>query len=57
MSVASEESDLIARTKNNAHELYAALDALWNACALGERPSSGEMGYAEEILERVDGRE
>ena len=57
MSVASQEADLIHRKKENASELYAALDALWSAAANGELPTNGELQYAEDILERIDGRD
>lgn len=56
MSTASDEADLIHRKKENASELYAALDALWNAAALGETPKIEDLLYAEEVLERIDGR-
>ena len=55
MSVASEESDLLARRQALSGELYAALDALWGAYASGDHPSTGEMAYAEDVLCRVDG--
>ena len=56
MSTASDEADLISRMKDNAHELYTYLDALWNAAALGEFPNNLDLLAAEELLERIDGR-
>ena len=56
MSTASDEADLIARMKDNAHQLYSALDALWNAAANGEFPKNEDLLFAETVLERIDGR-
>lgn len=57
MSVAQDESDLIERRRALSGELYAYLDALWNAAVQGELPSQEDLLGAEDVLERVDGRE